>query len=133
MIRTTLVAAAFACLLVSTARAQNLLQWTHALDFASQQLQKTAESMPANVSPQVTGTDGKWSQVANTNQPGWTQGFFPGSLWYRYEQTGDVAWKELAAKWTNALAVQETNTATHDLGFKLFLSFGHGYELTGDE
>jgi unsaturated chondroitin disaccharide hydrolase len=120
-------------LIAPAAEAQNLPQWKHAADFASQQLQKTAASIPVNETPQATDKSGQWGLVANTNLPGWTQGFFPGCLWYRYEETGDVAWRDLATKWTDALAVQETNTTTHDLGFKLFPSFGHGYELTAED
>ena len=33
----------------------------------------------------------------------WTSGFFPGSLWYLYELTGDEKWKPLAIKYTEAL------------------------------
>jgi hypothetical protein len=32
----------------------------------------------------------------------WTSGFFPGSLWYLYELTGDEKWKEPAIKQTEA-------------------------------
>lgn len=46
----------------------------------------------------------------------WCSGFFGGSLWYIYEQTGDVKWKEAAHRWTMAVAKEQTNTTTHDLG-----------------
>ena len=33
----------------------------------------------------------------------WTSGFFPGSLWYMYQLTGDDKWEKLAEKYTEAL------------------------------
>ncbi len=76
---------------------------------------------------------GSWTLIANTDKTAWTQGFYPGSLWTLYAQTGDAKWKDLATRWTTPLDVQQTNTATHDLGFKLFPAFGAGFQLTKDD
>ncbi len=62
----------------------------------------------------------------------WTVGFFPGSLWYLYEATGDAKWR-VAAEKSNALLVHEqNNTRTHDVGFIVNCSFGNGLRLTAN-
>jgi unsaturated chondroitin disaccharide hydrolase len=62
----------------------------------------------------------------------WVQGFFPGLLWYMYDQGREPFWKTKADAWTRNLDIQKTNTQTHDLGFKFMPSYGHAYRLTGD-
>jgi hypothetical protein len=49
-----------------------------------------------------------------------------------YEGTGDTHWREWAEAWTAGLADEKNDTSTHDVGFKIFSSFGHGYRLTGN-
>ena len=39
---------------------------------------------------------------------------------------------ELEAAWTAGLASRQFDTSTHDIGFVIGNSFGHGYRLTGD-
>lgn len=62
----------------------------------------------------------------------WTSGFVAGSFWLLYEHTNDLAWKNAAETFTNALASQRTRTDTHDIGFIINNSFGQGYRLTGN-
>ena len=62
----------------------------------------------------------------------WTSGFFPGSLWLMYEFTGDEKWKREARRFTAPLEREAHNTSTHDVGFKIFCSFGKGFRLTHD-
>lgn len=59
----------------------------------------------------------------------WTPGFFPGSLWYIYELTGDPAWRDVAAKWTHSLEPLKTYTQNHDLGFMMYCSYGNAERL----
>lgn len=63
----------------------------------------------------------------------WTSGFFPGSLWYLFEATGDAKWRAPAEKFTAFLEPEQSNTRTHDVGFILFCSYGNGLRLTGNE
>ncbi len=63
----------------------------------------------------------------------WTSGFFGGSLWYLYEYTKDVKWKNAAQGWSMALEKEQYNTGTHDLGFMLYCPFGNGYRLTKND
>ncbi len=63
----------------------------------------------------------------------WTSGFFPGSLWYLYEYSKDVKFREAAEAMTSRIEKEKDNTGTHDLGFMLYCSFGNGLRLTSNE
>jgi rhamnogalacturonyl hydrolase YesR len=62
----------------------------------------------------------------------WTAGFFPGSLWYLFEATGDQAWKTAATRYTLDTAPAKFDKTQHDLGFMLGAGYGNGYRLTRD-
>ena len=63
----------------------------------------------------------------------WTSGFFPGSLWYVYEFTGDKAVKEAAVKYTELLNPIREYTGTHDLGFMMNCSYGNALRLSPND
>lgn len=63
----------------------------------------------------------------------WTAGFFPGTLWYLYTYTGNKTWKERAESATALMKGEQNNAFDHDIGFKMYSSYGNGYLLTGDE
>lgn len=63
----------------------------------------------------------------------WTSGFFPGNLWMMYELTGNEKWKTKALEYTLPLEKEQWNGGTHDMGFKMFCSFGKALENTGNE
>lgn len=79
------------------------------------------------VSPRTMAADGSLIMVPASD---WTSGFFAGELWYMYEYTGDPKWEELAVRFTSPLERQKLNKGTHDLGFVIFDSFGHGQRLS---
>jgi alpha-L-fucosidase len=62
----------------------------------------------------------------------WTSGFFPGELWMLYGFTKNEEWKKLAEQYTAQMEIEKTNATTHDMGFKIFCSYGTGYRLTHD-
>jgi unsaturated chondroitin disaccharide hydrolase len=63
----------------------------------------------------------------------WTSGFWPGTLWYLYEATGNAKWRTEAEKFTHLLLPLSRKPAfDHDLGFQIFNSYGNGYRLTGN-
>ncbi|RXP44316.1 glucuronyl hydrolase [Lutibacter sp. HS1-25] len=63
----------------------------------------------------------------------WTSGFFPGSLWQLYKLTGNEAYKEKAAQWTALMENQKYNDKTHDMGFKIYCSFGEGLKVEDNQ
>lgn len=63
----------------------------------------------------------------------WTSGFFPGSLWYLFELTGDDKWKNSALKQTEALEEIQYYTGNHDVGFMIGCSYGNALRLTNNQ
>ena len=64
----------------------------------------------------------------------WTVGFWPGILWYNYENTKNMMDADAATYYTDLLyPLTELPAYDHDLGFQLFCSYGNGYRLTGNE
>lgn len=61
----------------------------------------------------------------------WRSGFFPGSVWYLYELTGDSTLLPLATKYSLAIEKAKDFTWHHDVGFIIGCSFGNGLRLTG--
>lgn len=60
----------------------------------------------------------------------WGSGFFPGSLWYLYELTGEDSLRVLAESFTRRIEREKFTTNNHDVGFMIYCSFGNGYRLT---
>lgn len=81
------------------------------------------------VSPRTLDSAGKLRLVTSRD---WTSGFFPGVLWSLYEYTGKSEWKKQAQEYTANIEKEKTNATTHDMGFKIYCSFGAGYSLTKD-
>lgn len=62
----------------------------------------------------------------------WTSGFFPGMLWMMYEKTKSEEWKRAAQEFTSLMIKEPYNRNSHDVGFKVYDSYGQGYRLTAD-
>lgn len=156
-IKSILVAATIMLSLVACQDVKNV-DWTaHALDIASCQLKQTVSVLGDTVMmPRSTWTfhDDKFlvSQLGHANIESddpeevysveklkgqrrncpindWTSGFFPGSLWYAYELTGDDELKKHAVRYTNILYPIRTLEGTHDLGFMINCSYGNALRL----
>jgi len=105
----------------------------HELENQMQILEQSVDESTA-----AAGTDSKLaaprtledSELKLVPTTDWCSGFFPGCLWYMYENTGDIKWEKDAEKYTNILIDQQYNDRTHDMGFKMYCSFGTGLRLT---
>lgn len=98
--------------------------------FAETQYTKATDALDVeNGMPRNSRTDGTWHQVSIKD---WTSGFFPGSLWYIYENNPTDAWLNNARKWTKPLEPLKAFDGHHDSGFMVFCSYGNGYRLTND-
>lgn len=98
--------------------------------FATKQYKKATDSLdPTDGMPRNSYPDGSWRQVKLTD---WTTGFFPGCLWYLYEQNQDAYWLKESKKWTEQLEPLKTYNGHHDVGFMIYCSYGNGYRLTKD-
>jgi unsaturated chondroitin disaccharide hydrolase len=100
------------------------------IEFAQERLAQTAASVPPGRYPSRTGPGGRW---LTTGPAEWTSGFFPGSMWLSYAETGDPFWRSQAEARQAGLEGQKRDTSGNDQGFKVFGSFGNGYRQTGDD
>jgi rhamnogalacturonyl hydrolase YesR len=94
-----------------------------------QEIPKAKIDKPELVSPRTLDSTGNLKLV---NSRDWTSGFFPGVLWQLYEYTGNKEWKQQAESFTANIEREKTNGGTHDMGFKVYCSFGSGYHFTKD-
>lgn len=123
---------ALACLLTGTTLAAQNLPLSAVFRDAEKQTQvmlreiPAAKTKPGLVSPRTVDS-GRLKMVTSRD---WTSGFFPGQLWFLYEYTGGNEWKLQAETFTAPLEREKTNGGTHDMGFKIYCSFGNGYRLT---
>ena len=62
----------------------------------------------------------------------WTSGFFPGILWYMYDYTGKNEWRTKAEEFTSLMEKETKNAGSHDVGFKVYNSYGNGLRLTNN-
>lgn len=62
--------------------------------------------------------------LVTSNSGWWCSGFYPGSLLYLFEATGDTALYLEAVRILKVLEKEQYNTTTHDLGFMMYSSFG---------
>lgn len=101
------------------------------LDVATQQALLMAKSLedqegrfPKTIKPDGTLETGGYSW--------WCSGFFPGELWYLYENNPTPELKKYAELYTARVEPAKNLTNTHDLGFMLYCSFGNGLRITGN-
>lgn len=130
--KSILITAGFSSLMVLSACSQKLSAVVKDAEKQTDVLLKeipAAKEGKANLVSPRTVEDGKLKLVASGD---WTSGFFPGELWYLYEFTGDKKWKEKADSFTRLIEKEKFNGVTHDMGFKIYCSFGNGYRLTKD-
>lgn len=104
---------------------------THSFDRAEQQYTAMLKALPEPTAyPRTTDNNGK---LRTTPLNDWTEGFYPGSLWYIYENNGQNTWKQEAIRWTEALEPLKKQKEHHDIGFLIYCSFGNAYRLTKKE
>ncbi len=71
--------------------------------------------------------------VKKVKSKDWTSGFYAGNLWQIYKLTGDIRYKEKAALWNAFIEKEKFNNTTHDMGFKVYGSFGKGLAVENNE
>ena len=104
---------------------------THSFDRAEQQYTAMLKALPEPTAyPRTTDNNGK---LRTTPLNDWTEGFYPGSLWYIYENNKQNTWKQEAIRWTEALEPLKKQKGHHDIGFLIYCSFGNAYRLTKKE
>lgn len=103
------------------------------LDYCAAQTLKTVNEKGKDSSfipRSILKNSREWRYV---NYHDWTCGFWPGILWYNYEYSKDIKWKNEAERYCKALfPLVDSAAIDHDLGFQVFCSIGNGYRLTKD-
>lgn len=105
------------------------------LAYCDKQIHKTLEMLvtPSMMPRSIAQGETHWKRVAVTISE-WTAGFWPGILWYDYENTQSATIRKYATQYTDLLLpLTELPAYDHDIGFQLFCSFGNAYRLTGRE
>lgn len=128
------LAAFFSCALVlyscNNKQASEKEQFiTDNVEFAAAQTTKMLQHVGEPTGNNYPRTMKDNGELAVTGMYDWTPGFFPGSLWYLYELTGEDTWKLQAEKWTHSLEPLKTFTGHHDLGFMMYCSYGNAERL----
>lgn len=102
--------------------------WTgYKLDFLIEQMEQPLENFQDSLCANPA-TD-KLGQKILCGIYDWTSGFFPGSLWYAYELTGDKDLKTQAVRYTNMLNSVRYYKDNHDMGFMMNCSYGNALRL----
>lgn len=111
--------------------AQEDLSWLkNAKKSIVHQLKKASETYKPGMNPRSVYPNGS---VRLAPQEDWTTGFFPGSLWYGYEISGDKQIASSARRFTLGMDSLKVLTHTHDLGFMIYCSYGNAYRITKDK
>lgn len=125
----SIVAAASAVLFINMIPSQ-----TNYIDKAFKSAEKQYEllSKEAEVLKRFPRTIDKEGKLKGTDEWDWTGGFFPGSLWFLYHQSGNERTKAEAIKWTEALEKAKDLDQHHDIGFVIYCSYGNGIKYSND-
>jgi uncharacterized protein YyaL (SSP411 family) len=98
------------------------------LELAAEQYKYMADQLPENGRFPKTYYP-KENRFETSGSDWWVSGFYPGTLLYLYEETGDPELMEEAERILEDLEKEQHNTSTHDLGFMMFDSFGAANRL----
>ena len=100
-----------------------------AISNARQQMATQIEAIEADTTGKVLNpvtTKRNRFSTAYCGYADWRSGFFPGSMWYLYELTGDSTLVPLAEKYTEAIAEAQNLPSHPDIGFIINCSYGNG-------
>jgi unsaturated chondroitin disaccharide hydrolase len=100
-------------------------------EMADTQYRYMMKLAPADKMPQ--SYDAKNNRMIAHERTWWCSGFYPGTLWYIYEQTKSHIIKKEAERALQVIEPNQTYTGNHDLGFMMYCSFGNAYRLTKNE
>lgn len=98
--------------------------------FANSQYKLLMKNVEADKLPQTY--DAKQKKLVSYDRKWWCSGFYPGTLWYIYEQTSDTTILREAKRTLEVIRPNEFFTENHDLGFMMFCSFGNAYAIAKD-
>ena len=101
------------------------------LNLSTEQALMMAASLE-NVEGKLPKCVSKEGTLATSGYSWWCSGFFPGQLWYLYENNPTPELKKYAEMFTARVEKVKHITHSHDVGFMLYCSYGNGYRITGN-
>lgn len=113
----------------SVAQSDDASSISKTIDFATKQVGLETAAIQKAKKPLNPVTLNKKGEVSYCSPYDWRSGFFPGTLWYLYELTGDEQWAKQAEYMTTSIESAKTLTSHHDVGFIINCSFGNGLRL----
>jgi unsaturated chondroitin disaccharide hydrolase len=94
---------------------------------AAAQYKLLADSLPPNRFPK--SYDSTTHKLETSNSGWWCSGFYPGTLFYLYQQTHQPQLFAEANRMLKVLEPEQYNKGTHDLGFMMYCSFGNAQKV----
>jgi unsaturated chondroitin disaccharide hydrolase len=130
-----IISAVLLCLAGCSVKQSNQLDVNRELDYCRSRIERTLKEisntnrMPKNIADSLNS----W-ETTDVSIGEWTVGFWPGILWYNYENTRSSTDADIARYYTGLLEpLTKLPAYDHDLGFQIFCSYGNAYRLTGNE
>lgn len=102
------------------------------LERSKQQAVLMAESLK-DKDGRLPRTIDKKGNLLTSDSRWWCSGFFPGVLWYLYEDSKDPQLKSYAEQYTSRVEREKYTTNNHDVGFMVYCSFGNGLRILGTD
>jgi unsaturated chondroitin disaccharide hydrolase len=101
------------------------------INYCASQALKTLDANPKattkNLPRRILKGEKSWQY---TDYHDWCSGFWPGILWYLYQDTHDKKWLTQAQQFTDELRpLVDRKDYDHDWGFMICSSFGNGYRI----
>ncbi|CAN5688450.1 glycoside hydrolase family 88 protein [soil metagenome] len=116
----------------STTFAQKVNQSNAFKEAESQVLQMLQEVKDISDSPRFFPRTFEHDTLKLVASKDWTSGFWPGILWMMYENSGKEIFNTNARYYTSLMVKELTNNDSHDVGFKVYCSYGQAYRLTNE-
>ncbi len=131
--KTYFILAILSGMLLSCSRGDETRKLRHFTDdqlkFAVEQYRGLEDALPDSLMPRTIDKEGN---LITSDIDWWCSGFYPGTLWYLYEYSGEEVLRNDATQRTMLLEPEKNNTGTHDLGFILYCSFGNAFRITDE-
>lgn len=125
---TCLTFSAFLLCNINSSSAQNIsTKWINQnLKDATKQYRVLMQKVPEGVMPESFQND----NLKTCTSSNWVAGFYPGTLIYLYEATGNKILYKEALKKITLMDNEQYDTGTHDLGFMMYCSYGNLYRVS---
>lgn len=73
--------------------------------------------------------DKHMQRLKTSNSEWWCSGFYPGTLFYLYEETGNEELYAEGVRMLKLLEPEQYNVNTHDVGFMMYCSYGNANRI----